>query len=44
MRSCALLTGSQFLFLTDDSRRRQCSCRTEHSYYQVERLERLMIR
>ncbi len=44
MRSCALLTGSQFLFLTDDSGVGAAHAEPMVPYYSVERLERLMIR
>ncbi len=44
MRSSALLTGSQFLFLTDDSGVGNAHGEPKIPYYQVERLERLMIR
>lgn len=43
-RSCALLTGSRFLFLTDDSEVGNSHAEPTIPYYQVERLERLMIR
>jgi hypothetical protein len=44
MRSCALLTGSQFLFLTDDSGVGAAHGEPKIPYYSVERLERLVIR
>ena len=44
MRTCALLTGSQFLFLTDDSGVGSAHAEPSIPYYQVERLDRLMIR
>jgi Mg-chelatase subunit ChlD len=44
MRSCALLTGGQFLFLTDDSGVGNAHAEPTIPYYQVERLERLMVR
>ena len=44
MRSSALLTGSQFLFLTDDSGVGNSHAEPRIPYYQVERLEKLMIR
>ena len=44
MRSCALLTGSQFLFLTDDSGVGNSHAEPKVPYYKVERLERLMLR
>jgi hypothetical protein len=44
MRSCALLTGSQFLFLTDDSGVGNAHPEPSIPYYQVERLERLLVR
>ena len=44
MRSCALITGSRFLFLTDDSGVGGGHQEPSIPYYQVERLERLMVR
>src|SRR5205814_1930876 len=44
MRSCALITGSRFLFLTDDSGVGGSHAEPTIPYYQVERLEKLMIR
>jgi hypothetical protein len=44
MRSSALLTGGQFLFLTDDSGIGGKHDEPHIPYYKVERLERLMIR
>ena len=44
MRSCAVLTGSQFLFLTNDSGIGNSHAEPTIPYYQVERLERLMVR
>jgi hypothetical protein len=44
MRSSALLTGSQFLFLTDDSGVGNAHGEPKIPYYQVERLEKLMVR
>jgi hypothetical protein len=44
MRSSALLTGSQFLFLTDDSGVGNAHGEPRIPYYQVERLEKLMVR
>ncbi|MBM4069417.1 MAG: VWA domain-containing protein [Planctomycetes bacterium] len=44
MRSCALLTGGQFLFLTDDSGVGNSHAEPKIPYYQVERLERLIVR
>jgi hypothetical protein len=44
MRSSAMLTGSQFLFLTDDSGVGNAHGEPRIPYYQVERLEKLMIR
>ena len=44
MRSSAMLTGSQFLFLTDDSGVGNAHGEPKIPYYQVERLERLMTR
>ncbi len=43
-RSCALLTASQFLFLTDDSGVGNSHAEPTIPYYQVERLESLMVR
>jgi hypothetical protein len=44
MRSCALLTGGQFLFLTDDSGVGSSHAEPKIPYYHVERLEKMMIR
>ncbi|MSU79460.1 MAG: VWA domain-containing protein [Gemmataceae bacterium] len=44
MRACAMFTGSRFLFLTDDSGVGSAHAEPSIPYYQVERLERLMIR
>lgn len=44
MRSAALLTGSQFLFLTDDSGVGNSHAEPKIPYYQVERLDKLMTR
>jgi von Willebrand factor type A domain len=44
MRSSALLTGSKFLFLTDDSGVGNAHAEPRIPYYQVESLEKLMIR
>ncbi|MSQ97222.1 MAG: VWA domain-containing protein [Gemmataceae bacterium] len=44
MRSCALITGSRFLFLTDDSGVGSGHAEPTIPYYQVERAEKLMIR
>jgi hypothetical protein len=44
MRSCAYLTGSKFLFLTDDSGVGNSHAEPSIPYYQVEKLDRLMIR
>jgi hypothetical protein len=44
MRACAMLTGSRFLFLTDDSGVGAAHGEPRIPYYQVERLDRLMIR
>lgn len=44
MRACAMFIGSQFLFLTDDSGVGGAHAEPSIPYYQVERLERLMIR
>ncbi len=44
MRSCAMVTGGQFLFLTDDSGVGASHAEPKIPYYQVERLEKLMVR
>jgi hypothetical protein len=44
MRSAAMLTGSQFLFLTNDSGVGNSHAEPTIPYYQVEHLERVMIR
>jgi hypothetical protein len=44
MRGSALLTGGQFLFLTDDSGVGNAHAEPHIPYYQVQRLDRLMIR
>jgi hypothetical protein len=44
MRSCAMLTGSQFLFLTDDSGVGDSHGEPHIPFYQVQRLEQLMVR
>jgi hypothetical protein len=44
MRACALFTGSQFLFLTDDSGVGAAHGEPHIPYFQVQRLDRLMIR
>ncbi len=44
MRGAALLTGAQFLFLTDDSGVGGSHAEPKIPYYQVERLEKLMTR
>ncbi len=44
MRSCAMLTGGQFLFLTDDSGVGEAHGEPHIPFYQVQRLEQLMIR
>jgi Mg-chelatase subunit ChlD len=44
MRSSAYMTGSQFLFLTDDSGVGNAHGEPKIPYYQVERLEKLMVR
>jgi hypothetical protein len=44
MRSCSLLTGSQFLFLTDDSGVGNAHAEPHIPFYRVQRLEQLMIR
>jgi hypothetical protein len=44
MRSAALLTGAQYLFLTDDSGVGEGHGEPHIPYYRVEKLNRLMIR
>jgi hypothetical protein len=44
MRGCALLTGSQFLFLTDDSGVGEGHGEPHIPFYHVQKLDRLMIR
>lgn len=44
MRSCAMLTGGQFLFLTDDSGVGASHGEPKIPYYHVEHLEKLMVR
>jgi hypothetical protein len=44
MRTCALLTGSQFLFLTNDSGVGDAHGEPHIPFYHVQRLDRLMIR
>jgi hypothetical protein len=44
MRSCAMLTGSQFLFLTDDSGVGEAHGEPHIPFYHVERQGRLMVR
>jgi hypothetical protein len=44
MRTCALLTGSQFLFLTNDSGVGEAHGEPHIPFYHVQRLDRLMIR
>jgi len=44
MRSCAFLTGSQFLFLTDDSGVGGGHAEPSIPYYSVERLNQLVVR
>jgi hypothetical protein len=44
MRSSALLTGGQFLFLTDDSGVGESHAEPHIPFYHVQRLDRLMIR
>src|SRR5262249_28092681 len=44
MRSTAYLTGAKFLFLTDDSGVGGSHAEPRIPYYQVEKLEKLMIR
>jgi hypothetical protein len=44
MRSAALLTGGQYIFLTNDSRVGDSHAEPHIPYYHVERLDRLMVR
>ena len=44
MRACAMLTGGQFLFLTDDSGVGNAHGEPHIPFYQVQRLEQLMVR
>jgi hypothetical protein len=44
MRSCALLTGGKFLFLTDDSGVGEAHGEPHIPFYQVQRLDRLLVR
>jgi hypothetical protein len=44
LRACALLTGSQFLFLTDDSGVGSAHAEPHIPFYHVEKLDRLLIR
>jgi hypothetical protein len=44
MRSAALLTGGQYLFLTDDSGKGESHGEPHIPYYQVEKLNALMVR
>jgi hypothetical protein len=44
MRACALLTGGQFLFLTDDSGVGEAHGEPHIPYYRVQRLDQMMIR
>lgn len=44
LRACAVLTGSQFLFLTDDSGVGNAHGEPHIPFYHVQRLDRLMIR
>jgi hypothetical protein len=44
MRSCAMLTGSQFLFLTDDSGVGEAHAEPHIPFYRVERQASLMVR
>ena len=44
MRSCAMLTGGQFLFLTDDSGVGEAHGEPHIPFYHVERQGKLMVR
>ena len=44
MRSCAMLTGGQFLFLTDDAGVGNSHAEPHIPFYHVQKLDRLMIR
>jgi Mg-chelatase subunit ChlD len=44
LRTCALMTGSQFLFLTNDSGVGNAHAEPHTPFYQVQRLERMMTR
>jgi hypothetical protein len=44
MRTCAMLTGSQFLFLTDDSGVGSAHGEPHIPFYEVEHLNKLMVR
>jgi hypothetical protein len=44
MRGCALLTGSQFLFLTDDSGVGNSHAEPHIPFYRVQKLDRMMVR
>jgi Mg-chelatase subunit ChlD len=44
LRTCALMTGSQFLFLTNDSGVGNAHAEPHTPFYQVQRLDRMMIR
>jgi hypothetical protein len=44
MRGCAMLTGSQFLFLTDDSGVGNSHAEPHIPFYHVQKLDRMMIR
>jgi hypothetical protein len=44
MRACAFLTGSQFIFLTDDSGVGSAHAEPHIPFYQVQRLDKMMIR
>jgi hypothetical protein len=44
MRSAALLTGGQYLFLTDDAWKGESHGEPHIPYYQVEKLNALMVR
>ena len=44
LRSCALLTGSQFIFLTDDSGVGNAHGEPHIPFYHVQKLDKMMIR
>jgi hypothetical protein len=44
LRTCAVMTGGQFLFLTDDSGVGDSHAEPHIPYYNVQKLDRLMVR